>query len=241
VALGRALVRDPKDFLFDEPLSNLDAKLRVQMRAELKRFHQQLGATMIYVTHDQLEAMTMSDRIAVMSDGRVQQYGPPEEIYYDPVNLFVAGFIGSPAMNFLPGRVEVNGGVTSVVGDDGWTYPLTPENARKASHATNGRVIIGARPANLILNREEVDGLIPARVYTVEPTGDSTFVHVQIGETTYVAITDPFFRADPDDPIWIDLEDERIHIFDSETEQVLRPDGLASQVSGQPVPSPQPA
>ncbi len=229
VALGRALVRDPRVFLMDEPLSNLDAKLRVQMRAELKRFHQDLNATMIYVTHDQLEAMTMADNIAVMSDGRVQQYGPPEEIFYDPANLFVAGFIGSPAMNFLYGEVVVEGGVTSVKGDEGWEYPLTPENAQKASHATNGRIIIGARPANFILSREEAPGLIPGSIYTVEPTGDSTFVHITIGEQIFVAITDPFFRADPDDPIWIDLEDERIHVFDEGTEEVLRVDGLNSQ------------
>jgi multiple sugar transport system ATP-binding protein len=229
VALGRALVRDPKVFLMDEPLSNLDAKLRVQMRAELKRFHQTLNATMIYVTHDQLEAMTMADNIAVMSDGRVQQYGPPEEIFYDPVNLFVAGFIGSPAMNFFYGSVEVEGNVTSIRGDAGWTYPLTAEDARKAAHSTNGRVIIGARPANLILSREEKPGMIPGLIYTVEPTGDATFVHISIGEQTYVAVTDPFFQADPDDPIWVDLEDERIHLFDEDTEEVLRTDGLNSQ------------
>jgi multiple sugar transport system ATP-binding protein len=239
VALGRALVRDPRVFLMDEPLSNLDAKLRVQMRAELKRFHQTLHATMIYVTHDQLEAMTMADNIAVMNEGRVQQYGPPEEIFYDPANLFVAGFIGSPAMNFLYGDVEVQDGVTSVKGDAGWSYPLTPENAQKASHSTNGRIIIGARPANLILSREEQPGLIPGQIYTVEPTGDATFVHITIGEQIYVAVTDPFFRAEPDDPIWIDLEDERIHLFDEETEEVLRSDGLNSRsVHGRAVVQP---
>ncbi len=229
VALGRALVRNPRAFLMDEPLSNLDAKLRVQMRAELKRFHQTLNATMIYVTHDQLEAMTMADNIAVMSDGRVQQYGPPEEIFYDPANLFVAGFIGSPAMNFLHGEISTENGVTSVKGDPGWVYPLTPENAQKANHCTGGRIIIGARPANLILSREEHPGMIPGSVYTVEPTGDTTFVHITIGDQIYVAITDPFFRAEPDDPIWVDLEDSRIHIFDEATEEVLREDGLNSQ------------
>src|SRR5438094_384935 len=147
VALGRALVRDPKAFLMDEPLSNLDAMLRVQMRSELKRLHHEFATTVIYVTHDQMEAMTMADRIAVMSGGSVQQMGAPNEIYDRPANIFVAGFIGSPAMNFLQGQVVSNDGATVIRGD-GWDLPLTPANERRARASTTGSVIVGARHAN---------------------------------------------------------------------------------------------
>src|SRR5882757_6793430 len=131
VALGRALVRDPRVFLMDEPLSNLDAKLRVQMRSELKRFHQDLNATVIYVTHDQMEAVTMADKMAVMSGGLLQQYDTPERVFEHPVNTFVAGFVGSPAMNLVPGRVAR----AAIEGPDGWTCPLSDANARKAQGA----------------------------------------------------------------------------------------------------------
>src|ERR1700730_1383139 len=137
VALGRALVREPKAFLMDEPLSNLDAMLRVQMRSELKRLHHEFSTTVIYVTHDQMEAMTMADRIAVMSGGSVQQIGPPDEIYDHPANIFVAGFIGSPAMNFL--RAIVGG---DVVRGDGWELPLSPANAARARKSSAGEVIV---------------------------------------------------------------------------------------------------
>jgi multiple sugar transport system ATP-binding protein len=142
VALGRAIVRDPKAFLMDEPLSNLDAKLRVQMRAELKRLHQELQSTVIYVTHDQMEAMTMADRIAVMSGGLVQQMGTPEEIYERPSNVFVAGFVGSPAMNFVQGHVITDDGQTLVRGD-AWDLLLSPANAAKARNTRE--VIVGVR------------------------------------------------------------------------------------------------
>src|SRR5207253_105940 len=148
VALGRALVRDPKAFLMDEPLSNLDAMLRVQTRSEIKRLHQELSTTVIYVTHDQMEAMTMADRIAVMSGGSVQQLGPPDEIYDRPANLFVAGFIGSPTMNFLSGTVGSIGD-SSVVRGDGWELPLSPGNAARARKSPTGEVIVGARHTNL--------------------------------------------------------------------------------------------
>src|SRR5579859_3543462 len=148
VALGRALVRDPKAFLMDEPLSNLDAMLRVQMRSELKRLHHEFSTTVIYVTHDQMEAMTMADRIAVMSGGTVQQIGSPDEIYDRPANSFVAGFIGSPAMNFLTGRVGTDGATTAIHGE-GWTLPLSPANAARAHKSSQRDVIVGARHGNL--------------------------------------------------------------------------------------------
>src|SRR6478672_3323427 len=133
VALGRALVRDPLAFLMDEPLSNLDAKLRVQMRAELKRFHQDLNATVIYVTHDQLEAVTMADKMAVMSGGVLQQYDSPDQVFEHPVNTFVAGFVGSPAMNLITLDVVANGTGAMLQSKDGWSYALSPENGRKAA------------------------------------------------------------------------------------------------------------
>src|SRR5437868_5374653 len=139
VALGRALVRNPKAFLMDEPLSNLDAMLRVQMRSEVKRLHHELATTMIYVTHDQMEAMTMADRIAVMSNGVVQQLGTPDEIYDRPTNMFVAGFVGSPAMNFLQGQVVSDNGTTCIRGE-GWDLPLNPTNATRARSSTDGLV-----------------------------------------------------------------------------------------------------
>ena len=221
VALGRALVRNPQAFLMDEPLSNLDAKLRVQMRAELKRFHQELKATVVYVTHDQLEAMTMADRIAVMSGGVLQQYGSPDELFNHPVNLFVAGFIGSPAMTFLRGQVAVRGDDTYLVGNS-WEYKLSPENARRA-RASSGDVILGARHSAVRLYREEQPDALQARVYTVEPTGDITYVHVILGDEVLVASTTESFQAGPDQTIWLDFDSERVHLFDAETELSLEP------------------
>ena len=221
VALGRALVRSPKAFLMDEPLSNLDAKLRVQMRAELKRFHQELKATVIYVTHDQMEAVTMADRIAVMHLGRLQQFASPDEIYRHPVNTFVAGFIGSPAMNMLTGRVVSEEERVAVVSDAGWRLPLPAHLARRAL-ASSGQVIVGARHRNVLLSLEPKPDWIQGRVYTVEPTGDITYVHLMVGDYLVVASADPEFRADPDAPIWLTFEPEHMHLFDAETELLLR-------------------
>jgi multiple sugar transport system ATP-binding protein len=227
VALGRALVRSPKAFLMDEPLSNLDAKLRVHMRAELKRFHQELNATVIYVTHDQMEAMTMSDRIAVMSDGVMQQAGTPEELYDRPTNLFVAGFIGSPAMNFLPGRLTRQGNDAVIRGDGEWEYRLSPVLGQKAARATTDEVVLGVRHSNVRLYHEAKPGALAARVYTVEPTGDITFLHVRLGEHILVASTTAAFRPNADDPVWIDFDQEHLHIFDAQTEAALTADAWA--------------
>ncbi|MGN6698893.1 MAG: ABC transporter ATP-binding protein [Thermomicrobiales bacterium] len=221
VALGRALVRNPKVFLMDEPLSNLDAKLRVQMRAELKRFHQELNATVIYVTHDQMEAMTMSDRIAVMSEGVLQQAGPPEELFEQPANLFVAGFIGSPAMNFLRGKVVTSGDGVALVGAEGWQYALSPENGRRAATTSAGEAVLGVRHGDVRLYREAQPGALVAHIYTVEPTGDITFVHVRIGEGILVASAEPGFRGSVDEPIWLDFNQERLHLFDAATGATL--------------------
>ena len=170
VALGRALVRNPRAFLMDEPLSNLDAKLRVQMRAELKRFHQELNATVIYVTHDQLEAVTMADRIAVMHLGVLQQYATPDEIY-NPINTFVAGFIGSPAMNMLQGAVATRDGAGGACRRR--LAPAVGTRSRPARPASSGQVIAGVRHGHMRLSLTPQPDWMEGRVYTVEPTGDS--------------------------------------------------------------------
>ena len=221
VALGRALVRDPQVFLMDEPLSNLDAKLRVQMRAELKRFHQDLGATVVYVTHDQLEAMTMADRIAVMEGGVLQQYDTPERVFEAPANTFVAGFVGSPAMNLVDARLAGGDGALRVEAE-GWSLPLDAENDARARGAGGGAVVIGARHSSLTLHTHEAPGLVPGRVYTVEPTGDLTYAHVLLGKTTFVVSADPQLRLRADQPVWIGFDQARLHLFDAETRQRLR-------------------
>jgi multiple sugar transport system ATP-binding protein len=237
VALGRALVRSPKVFLMDEPLSNLDAKLRVQMRAELKRFHHELNATVIYVTHDQMEAMTMSDRIVVMSGGVLQQAGTPDDLYSRPVNQFVAGFIGSPSMNFLTGRVERRGDTALLVGDGGagreggWEYALSPEQGARALTST-GEVILGMRHNSVQLHQTERPNTIRARVYTVEPTGDVTFVHFRIGEHILVASADSNFRISADAPIWVDFDQRYIHLFDGQSKTTLAADNAPVAVAG---------
>ena len=213
VAMGRAIVRDPQVFLFDEPLSNLDAKLRVAMRTELKELHQRLETTSIYVTHDQIEAMTMADQIVVMRDGIVEQRGKPLELYDFPANLFVAGFIGSPAMNFLPAVVE--GGKLRM--SDGVSIPI-PSRAQ----ASNGqKVIFGARPEHLALAAGS-DGLA-ATVVVVEPTGADTQVFAKHGETEMTAV----FRERHDfrsgEAIRLVPDPERTHLFDAESGKSLKP------------------
>ena len=220
VALGRALVRDPKAFLMDEPLSNLDAKLRVQMRAEIKRLHQELQSTVIYVTHDQMEAMTMADRIAVMSGGLVQQFGTPEEIYQHPTNVYVAGFIGSPAMNFLSAQVTTDNG-TTVLRGDGWSLPLAPDNAARARSSSTEEVVVGIRHGHVRVLPGSTDTGLPARLYTVEPTGDVTFVHFHLGGALLVASTSDSFRGAPDQPVRVEFEQQHLYLFDRATQQAL--------------------
>jgi multiple sugar transport system ATP-binding protein len=217
VALGRALVRDPKVFLMDEPLSNLDAKLRVQMRAELKRFHQDLQATVIYVTHDQLEAVTMADKMAVMSGGVLQQYDRPEIVFEHPANTFVAGFVGSPAMNLIPAEVEGS----ALRGADGWRYELTGASLAEAGAAPSRKVILGARHSTIRLSKEPAAG-IPGYVYTVEPTGDITFVHVRLGQSTIVVSVPPEVKLGVDEAVSVAFDQDRLHLFDAESGRALR-------------------
>ena len=187
--MGRAIVRDPQVFLFDEPLSNLDAKLRVSMRAEIKNLHQRLKTTTVYVTHDQIEAMTMADKIVVMHDGRVEQVGAPLELYDAPANLFVAGFIGSPAMNMLTGRLD---------GDAALRHRRRGRAAgRPAAAATPaGAVVYGLRPESMHLGGE-----VPLTVDVVEPTGSETHVLGRIGETEVVGVFRERVRAQPGEEI----------------------------------------
>jgi multiple sugar transport system ATP-binding protein len=225
VALGRALVRNPQVFLMDEPLSNLDAKLRVQMRAELKRFHQDINATIVYVTHDQLEAVTMADKMAVMSGGLLQQYDAPDIVYNHPVNTFVAGFVGSPAMNLLSANVEVDGATTWLRNADLWSYALDDQRAAIARSASSASVIAGLRHNALHLHKTERDGAIPVRVYTVEPTGDLTYVHGYLGNQLIVASVPPSTHIAPDDIVWATFDLPQMHLFDGVTQQTLSPIG----------------
>jgi multiple sugar transport system ATP-binding protein len=221
VALGRALVRDPRAFLMDEPLSNLDAKLRVQMRSEIKRFHQDLNATVIYVTHDQLEAVTMADKMAVMTGGLLQQYDSPKNVFDHPVNVFVAGFVGSPAMSLIALEVASNGMDVSLHSPDGWNLPLSPANVRKVQKSSSKRVVLGARHSTLRIHKSAVPGAVEGKVYTVEPTGDITFAQIYLGSAVVIVSLDPNVEIRPDEPVWVAFDQERMHLFDGETQQAL--------------------
>jgi multiple sugar transport system ATP-binding protein len=210
VATGRAIVRKPQAFLFDEPLSNLDAKLRVLMRTEIKALHQRLGTTMIYVTHDQLEAMTMADRIVVMQAGRIEQVGPPLEIYDMPANVFVAGFIGSPSMNFIGGRLRRVDAGWEVVGDQSLT--VLEDNPE---FAEGDDVVLGIRPEHLHVSPAGLG--IAARVEVVEPTGATTYVHTRISGTSVTAVFSERRRLQTGEQIGLSLELDRVHLFDSKT------------------------
>jgi multiple sugar transport system ATP-binding protein len=205
VAMGRAIVRDPQVFLFDEPLSNLDAKLRVSMRAEIKNLHQRLKTTTVYVTHDQIEAMTMADKIVVMHDGRVEQTGAPLELYDRPANLFVAGFIGSPAMNMLRGRVDPENAGRFLTAE-GIALPI---NGPPAASPANG-AIYGLRPEAMHLG-----GDIPLTIDVVEPTGSETHVLGRLGATDVVGVFRERIAAGPGEQIRIAVEPQATHLFDA--------------------------
>ena len=209
VAMGRAIVRDPQVFLFDEPLSNLDAKLRVAMRAEIKELHQRLTTTTVYVTHDQIEAMTMADRIVVMNAGNVEQVGVPLELYDRPANLFVAGFIGSPAMNFLQGKIE--GGAFRAAG--GITLPLPVRG-----NGSDGKpAVYGVRPEHFQL---DPSGL-PAKVHVVEPTGSETQVMAEFAGASVICAFRERVAAKPGETIRIAPDPSLVHLFDVDTGQRL--------------------
>ena len=209
VAMGRAIVRDPQVFLFDEPLSNLDAKLRVQMRAEIKELHQRLKTTTVYVTHDQIEAMTMADRIVVLRDGVVEQIGAPLDLYDRPANQFVAGFIGSPAMNFLKGTIKLGDKPTFMI-DGGISLPLA-----SAPAGSDGRpAIYGIRPEHLTLGGP--DGM-PAEISVLEPTGQETQVFAKLGEQKIVAVFHQRMSAKPGEMLPMSPDVASAHLFDEKT------------------------
>jgi len=212
VAVGRAIVRNPKVFLFDEPLSNLDAKLRVQMRTELEQLHQRLKTTTIYVTHDQVEAMTLGDQIAVMKDGVVQQYASPQATYDRPANAFVAGFIGSPAMNFLPAVAFPDNGQIVIAGEG---YELhVPQN--DAQLLAQSDVLLGIRPEDFAGPVEQEVNTIPAKVVVTEQLGHSLLAYVDIGSTRAVASLDPHSRIDLGSTIRLSVNTTVLHLFEPE-------------------------
>jgi multiple sugar transport system ATP-binding protein len=218
VALGRAIVRHPRVFLFDEPLSNLDAKLRVQMRVELKKLHLRLGTTAIYVTHDQVEAMTLGDRVVVMRDGVVQQVGEPLELYNQPANKFVAGFIGSPAMNFA--TVKVNGANGSLVAENAGLHITLPgETARRLRGHIGREVTLGVRPEDLtVAGTADLDQLcFDAVVEVVEQLGSEILLDMKVGEDVMVASVEPTVRVKVRDRLRFAMRPSRLHIFDAQT------------------------
>jgi multiple sugar transport system ATP-binding protein len=215
VALGRAIVREPAVFLMDEPLSNLDAKLRVATRAELARLHQRLKTTTVYVTHDQVEAMTMGDRIAVMNNGLLQQVGSPQDLYRKPVNRFVAGFIGSPSMNFIDISVVRDGGRPILRGAEGFELPLPARFANTIGNAT--KLTAGIRPEHLEIG--EVQGetaTLRATIDVVEFLGNEELLHARIGEKDVVAIVDASERVKPGDVRDVKIPLEELHLFDED-------------------------
>jgi multiple sugar transport system ATP-binding protein len=222
VALGRAIVREPAAFLMDEPLSNLDAKLRVQTRAEIARLHQRLEATMIYVTHDQVEAMTMADRIAVMSEGVLQQAGTPQELYEQPRNRFVAGFIGSPSMNFVELKVEQDGGRPVLRGEGGVQVVVDDTQAARLRDLGLATVAVGFRPEHLKVGEPDGPGLrVSAKIDVVEFLGNDELIHAAAEGHDLVAIVDSDARLKVDDTVVLSAAPRHVYLFDTQSEQSL--------------------
>lgn len=230
VALGRAIVREPKVFLLDEPLSNLDAKLRAQMRTELTKLHQRLGTTFIYVTHDQIEAMTMGDRIVVMKDGLVQQVDSPSSLYSKPCNMFVAGFIGSPQMNFIDAKLTSDGGKLAVVlGEEGKKYTVVLPESKASTQGLKDyvgkEVIVGIRPEDLhdeeMFLSSATTGILDADVEVTEMMGAETYLYLTCAGVNMTARVDPRSSAKNGDTIKLGINVNKMHLFDKETEKTL--------------------
>jgi multiple sugar transport system ATP-binding protein len=225
VAMGRAIVRNPKVFLFDEPLSNLDAKLRVQMRTEIKKVHQTIPTTTVYVTHDQIEAMTLADRVVVMNGGIIEQVGAPQELYHHPATRFVAGFIGSPAMNFLPVRVQdgPNGGLSVRVSDQ-ISLPIPPERLARYGKFKGREMTLGLRPEHLFDYHEQGKPnwiRVDLPVDVVEPMGMETLVHFFVGGTPVCARVDPSSHAAPNEMLALTADMNQMHLMEPETGKVV--------------------
>ncbi len=216
VAMGRAIVRRPQVFLFDEPLSNLDAKLRGQVRTEIKKLHQTIGTTIIYVTHDQVEAMTLADRIVILRGGEIEQVGTPDEVYNKPASVFVGGFVGSPAMNFAKARVD--GG--NLVFSNGDSLPISMLRAASHAGSVDGRkFIVGIRPEHFSAGVSEVS--LTCQVQVVEPLGSDTLVHFAIGDETLTARMPPETQIKAGETLKIGVDPAKIHLFDAETERAI--------------------
>lgn len=216
VALARAIVREPRAYLMDEPLSNLDARLRVQMRGELKRLQHQLGTTTIYVTHDQAEAMTLASRVAVMHKGRLQQFDSPLNVYDQPANRFVAEFVGSPSMNLVDGKLDLESGAFF---SDPIRISLNELQLSKLRGSTEAgaQVTLGIRPEHIRVSADPHNGAIAASVYVTELMGNETFVFLTVGANRLIARASADFRAELESRVWLQLATEKIHFFDAET------------------------
>ena len=220
VALGRAIVRKPDVFLFDEPLSNLDAKLRVQMRTELIKLHNRLQSTSVYVTHDQVEAMTMGDRIVVMNNGLIQQVGSPLELYNKPANLFVAGFIGSPSMNFVDCRIAEENGIV-LIETSGFKVALPEDLAAKVKSADADNLIFGVRPEDITKkgageSSARKSETVEARINVIETLGKETYLDITVGNDTITAIISPSTRVSPGENIELEMNLDKIHLFNKD-------------------------
>ncbi|MFO1144783.1 MAG: ABC transporter ATP-binding protein [Amaricoccus sp.] len=221
VAIGRALVRRPKALLMDEPMGALDAKLREDMRAELKRLHLENGATSVYVTHDQIEAMALADRVAVMNDGLLQQVGSPSEVYLRPANLFVAQFVGSPVMNILPATLATDAGRTTVAlpGGHGFAVP----DALAAAVPAGSEIVLGVRPEGVEIARDATEGAHAVEAHLIEPLGAYDLVDLRLGDRFLKARTPSGFVRAPGDRVWARLDPPQVHFFDAATGAALRP------------------
>jgi len=225
VAVGRAIVRKPKVFLFDEPLSNLDAKLRVQMRTEIAKLHKELQATMIYVTHDQTEAMTMGDRIVIMKDGVVNQIGTPMELYNKPVNKFVAGFIGSPAMNFIDGEITEDNGLSFKSSQNSLNIKLNPVVAEKLKKLTGQKIIAGIRPEDIFDTETPPQNntiyLFDANLEVVEPMGNETFIYFKVDDKTFTGRIPAREQPKANTAQKLYINTDKIHFFDVKDEKAI--------------------
>jgi multiple sugar transport system ATP-binding protein len=232
VALGRAIIRNPKAFLMDEPLSNLDAKLRVQMRAELERLTNRLRTTTLYVTHDQVEAMTLSDRIAVMKAAKIHQVGTPDEVYNNPVNIFVAGFIGSPSMNFVNGTIENKNG-KYIFTSKAFSYPVPDHYHKGIEDYIDKEVIMGIRPEHINLTDPDEKGeeVLTGKVGVLEPIGAETYVYIDFPEFIELIFkAEGIIKLEIDKDINIKLLDSRIHFFDVDSENRILPEGGTTMI-----------
>ncbi|MCF7913363.1 MAG: sn-glycerol-3-phosphate ABC transporter ATP-binding protein UgpC [Candidatus Cloacimonetes bacterium] len=216
VALGRAIVRQPQVFLFDEPLSNLDAKLRILMRAEISKLHKRLDTTIIYVTHDQVEAMTMGDRITVLNDGIIQQCDTPLNLYDHPKNLFVAGFIGSPGMNMIKGQLTNDKHL--MFNAPGISFPITEEYGQQLLPYVGKDVIMGVRPENILIDS---DSPIEARAEVIEPMGNEIIIYLDVSGNHFLMRMEERLPLKPDDTVNIRLKDTHLHFFDTKTEECI--------------------